>query len=81
MDGGGGGCRVSRVRYETLTYSLVPRLLCEMEQKINTVDRENFTLKTIRVKNFRVNKFSQFRSIREILTVNGYNMDEHLESS
>ena len=39
-------------------------------------------LKIIRVKNFRVNKFSWFRSIRKIfLTVNGYNMEEHLESS
>ena len=33
---------------------------------INTVDREIFTLKIIRVKNFLVIKFSQFRSIREI---------------
>ena len=47
-----------------------------------TVDREIFTLKIIRVKNFRVNKFSRFRSIRDIfLTVNGYSMDKHLESS
>ena len=39
-------------------------------------------LKIIRVKKFRVDKFLQFRSIREIfLTVNGYNVDEHLESS
>ena len=39
-------------------------------------------LKIIRVKNFRVVKFSQFRSIREIfLAVADYNMDERLESS
>ena len=42
---------------------------------------EIFTLKIIHVKNFRVVKFSQFQSIREILTVNDYNMDECLESS
>ena len=45
-----------------------------------TVDREIFTLKIIRVKKFRVNKFLRFHPIHEILTVNGYNMDEHLES-
>ena len=50
--------------------------------KVCTIDREIFTLKIICVKNFHVNKFSWFRSICEIfLTVNGYNMDEHLESS
>ena len=38
-------------------------------------------LKISHVKNFRVNKFLRFRLIREIfLMVNGYNMDEHLES-
>ena len=47
-----------------------------------TVDREIFMLKIICVKNFRVDKFSQFvNSIREILTVDGYIMDEHLEHS
>ena len=47
-----------------------------------TVDREIFVLKIIRVKNFRVVKFSRFRSIREIfLTVDYCNMDERLESS
>ena len=47
-----------------------------------TVDWEIFTLKIIRVKTFRVNKFLQFHSIRKIfLMVNGYNMDKHLESS
>ena len=47
-----------------------------------TVDREIFTLKIIRVENFRVVKFSRSRSIREIfLTVDDCNMDEHLESS
>ena len=35
----------------------------------------------IRVKIFRVVKFSQFRSIRKILTADGYNMDECVESS
>ena len=49
---------------------------------LTTVDREIFTLKIIRVKNFRVVKFSRFRSIREIfLTVDYCNMDERLESS
>ena len=39
-------------------------------------------LKIIRVKIFRVVKFSQFRSIREIfLAVADYNMDKRLESS
>ena len=38
-------------------------------------------LKIIRVKIFRVDKFSRFRSIREIfLTVDDCNMDERLES-
>ena len=47
----------------------------------NTVDREIFVL-IIRVKNFRVIKFSRFRSIREIfLTVDDSSMDERLESS
>ena len=47
-----------------------------------TIDREIFTLKRIRVKNFRVVKFSQFHSILEILLmVDDCNMDEHLESS
>ena len=42
----------------------------------------NFVLKIIRVENFRVNKFSRFCSISKItLTVNGYYVDEHLESS
>jgi len=48
----------------------------------STVDREIFTLKIICVKNVHVVKFSRFRLIREIfLTVDDYNMDEHLESS
>ena len=47
-----------------------------------TVDREIFTLKVIHMKNFRVVKFSWFRSICEIfLTVDDYNMDERLVSS
>ena len=46
-----------------------------------TVDREIFTLKIIRVKIFRVDKFSRFHSIREIfLTVDDCNMDKRLES-
>ena len=46
-----------------------------------TVDREIFALKIFRVKIFRVDKFSRFRSIREIfLTVDDCNMDERLES-
>ena len=52
----------------------------------SAVDREIFTLQTILqiicVKNFRVVKFSRFRLIRKIfLTVDDYNVDEHLESS
>ena len=47
----------------------------------NTVDREIFALKIIRVKIFRVDKLSLFRSIHEILlTVDNCNMDECLES-
>ena len=38
-------------------------------------------LKIIHAKNFHVAKFSQFCSIREILTVDSCNMDERLESS
>ena len=52
----------------------------------SAVDREIFTLQIIlqiiHMKNFRVVKFSRFRLIRKIfLTVDDYNMDEHLESS
>ena len=47
-----------------------------------TVDREIFTLKIIRAKNFRVIKFSHFPSIREILLrVDDCNTDKLLESS
>ena len=47
-----------------------------------TIDWEIFMLKIIRVKNFRVVKFSRSRSIRgNFLTVDDCNMDEHLESS
>ena len=46
-----------------------------------TVDRETFTLKIIHMKNFRVIKFSRFRSIREIfLTVDDCSMDKRLEN-
>ena len=38
-------------------------------------------LKIISVKNFHVAKFSQFCSIRKILTVDSCNMNERLESS
>ena len=45
----------------------------------HTVDHEIFMLKIINVKNFRVVKFSQFRSIRDfVLTVDYCSMDEHL---
>ena len=47
----------------------------------DTVDQEIFTLKIIRMKSFRVVKFSRFQSICEILMVSDYNMDELLESS
>ena len=46
-----------------------------------TVDWEIFTLEIICVKNFCGVKFLRFHSIREILMVDSYNMDEHLESS
>ena len=47
-----------------------------------TVDWETFTLKIIHMKNFRVIKFSWFRSIREIfLTVDDCSMDKRPESS
>ena len=46
-----------------------------------TVEWEIFTLKIIRMKSFRVVKFSQFRLIREyFLTVDDCNMDERLET-
>ena len=45
------------------------------------MDREIFTLKIIRVKNFRVVKFSWFLSIRKLfLTVDDCNIDECLET-
>ena len=48
---------------------------------VHIVDREIFALKIIRVKIFRIDKFSRYRSIREIfLTVDDCNMDERLES-
>ena len=57
---------------------------CILTRKANqasTVDREIFALKIIRVKIFRIDKFSRFRLIREIfLTVDDCNMDERLES-
>ena len=47
-----------------------------------TVDQESFMLRTIRVKNFVLFKFSWFRLIRDIfLMVDDFNMDERLESS
>ena len=56
-------------------------LMCEVFSVHITVDREIFALKIIRVKSFRVDKFSRFRSIREIfLTVDDCNMDKRLES-
>ena len=46
------------------------------------MDREIFTLKIIRVNNFRVIKFLRFCLIRTIfLAVDGCNIDERLESS
>ena len=49
---------------------------------LNTIDREIFMLKIIRVKNFCVIKFSRIRLIREIfLMVDDCNTDELLESS
>ena len=49
---------------------------------VMTINREIFTVKIICVKNCRVVKFSQFRSIREILLMVDYcNMDKCLESS
>ena len=45
----------------------------------HTVDREIFTLKITRMKNFRVVKFSWFRLIRKMfLTVDDYNMDKRV---
>ena len=46
-----------------------------------TVAQKIFTLEIICVKNYRVVKFSRFRSIYEfILTVDNYNMDKRMES-
>ena len=57
------------------------RTSTSLHKTLSTVDREIFALKIIRVKIFRVDKFSRFRSIREIfLTVDDCNMDERLES-
>ena len=53
----------------------------QLNQVQHTVDQEIFTLEIIQAKIFRVDKFSRFRSIREIfLTVDDGNMDERLES-
>ena len=47
-----------------------------------TVDWEIFMLEIICIKNFCGVKFLWFHSIREIfLTIDSYNMNEHLESS
>ena len=46
-----------------------------------TVDREIFTWKNNSREKFRGVKFSQFRSIRKILTVDSYNIDERQECS
>ena len=45
--------------------------------KVITTDWEIFKLKTIHVKKIRDVKFSRFRLIRKL---DGYNIDEHLES-
>ena len=61
--------------------SYIPSTGC-VRSWLNTIDREIFTLKIIRVKIFHVIKFSRFRSIREFfLTVDNCNMDKLLESS
>ena len=65
-----------------LTMSLMLRRLAITLHGVSTIDWEIFTSKIICVKGFRVVKFSQSRSIREIfLTVDDCNMDERLESS
>ena len=66
------------ILYKKRESSIYQQLLCLM---YTTVDREIFTLKIICVKNFRVVKFSRFRSIHEILTIDDYNMDERLKIS
>ena len=49
---------------------------------VHTIDWEIFTIKIICIKIFRGVKFLWFRSIgKNFLKVDGYNMDEHLESS
>ena len=53
----------------------------ECSANIHTVDQESFMLKIICVKNFHGDKFSRFCLIREILMVEDYNMDKHLECS
>ena len=60
---------------------LLPHFRPQVLLDKNTVDREIFALKIIRVKIFRVDKFLRFCSICEIfLTVDDCNMDERLES-
>ena len=49
-----------------LTMAAGNQSTCLALARQTTVDREIFALKIIRVKIFRVDKFSQFRSIREI---------------
>ena len=67
--------RLSRSKYIILSSNYSQLWLC-------TVDREIFAFKIIRVKNFRVIKFSRFRSIhKKFLTVDDCSMDKHLESS
>ena len=72
-------CLVTYPTRRQLSY--IPSTGC-VRSWLNTIDREIFTLKIIRVKIFHVIKFSRFRSIREFfLTVDDCNMDKLLESS
>ena len=67
---------------DCLGKSISPLLQASMAACMITVDRESFTLRTTRVKNFVLFKFSWFRLIHDIfLTVDDCNMDECLEIS
>ena len=63
-----------------------PEALCTAQnmttQRKNTVDRDIFMLKIIRMKMFRGVKFLWFCLIHKtFITVDNYNMDERLEDS
>ena len=61
----------------TYTYSIVSTAIYVYQP----IDREMFTLKIFRIRDFRGVKFSQFIRSAKFFKVDGYNMDECLEHS